>query len=44
MTLEDQTVLATAQSDLSSLIRGLDQAIIDEIQRARSSTGHYKGG
>jgi len=34
LTLDDQTVLAAAQSDPSGFIRGLDQAIIDEIQRA----------
>ncbi len=34
MTLDDQTVLAAAQSDPAGFIRGLDQAIIDEIQRA----------
>lgn len=33
-TLDDQTVLAAAQSDPAGFIRGLDQAIIDEIQRA----------
>ncbi len=34
LTLDDQTVLAAAQSDPTGFIRGLDQAIIDEIQRA----------
>jgi uncharacterized protein len=34
ITLDDQTVLAAAQSDPAGFIRGLDQAIIDEIQRA----------
>ena len=33
-TLDDQTVLAAAQSDPAGFIRGVDQAIIDEIQRA----------
>ena len=36
-TLDDQTVLAAAQSDPAGFIRGLDQAIIDEIQRAPDS-------
>lgn len=34
LTLDDQTVLAAAQSDPVGFVRGLDQAIIDEIQRA----------
>jgi predicted AAA+ superfamily ATPase len=34
ITLDDQTVLDAAQSDPAGFIRGLDQAIIDEIQRA----------
>ncbi|WP_331375357.1 ATP-binding protein [Sinorhizobium chiapasense] len=34
ITLDDQTVLAAAQSDPIGFIRGLDRAIIDEIQRA----------
>jgi len=34
ITLDDQTVLAAARSDPAGLIRGLDRAIIDEIQRA----------
>lgn len=34
MTLDDQTVLEAAQSDPAGFIRGLDTAIIDEIQRA----------
>jgi uncharacterized protein len=34
VTLDDQTVLEAAQSDPTGFIRGLDQAIIDEIQRA----------
>lgn len=33
-TLDDQTVLAGARIDPSGFIRGLDRAIIDEIQRA----------
>jgi len=33
ITLDDQTVLEAAQSDPAGFIRGLDQAIIDEIQR-----------
>ncbi len=34
ITLDDQTALAAAQSDPGGFIRGLDCAIIDEIQRA----------
>src|ERR1700722_18893297 len=34
ITLDDQTVLEAAQSDPTGFIRGLDRAIIDEIQRA----------
>lgn len=34
ITLDDQTVLDAAQSDPAGFIRGLDRAIIDEIQRA----------
>jgi uncharacterized protein len=34
ITLDDQTVLEAARSDPTGFIRGLDQAIIDEIQRA----------
>lgn len=34
ITLDDQTVLEAAQSDPAGFIRGLDKAIIDEIQRA----------
>ncbi|MCB2406046.1 ATP-binding protein [Rhizobium ruizarguesonis] len=34
LTLDDQTVLEAAQSDPAGFIRGLDRAIIDEIQRA----------
>ena len=34
ITLDDQTVLEAAQSDPVGFIRGLDLAIIDEIQRA----------
>jgi len=34
ITLDDQTVLAAARSDPVGFIRGLDNAIIDEIQRA----------
>ncbi|WP_292531763.1 ATP-binding protein [Methylocystis sp.] len=34
ITLDDQTVLDAAQSDPTGFIRGLDHAIIDEIQRA----------
>ena len=33
-TLDDQTVLEAARSDPTGFIRGLDRAIIDEIQRA----------
>ncbi|CCW19662.1 ATPase [Sphingobium indicum BiD32] len=34
ITLDDQTTLDAAQSDPTGFIRGLDRAIIDEIQRA----------
>lgn len=34
ITLDDQTVLEAAQSDPAGFVRGLDRAIIDEIQRA----------
>ena len=34
VTLDDKTVLDAAQSDPAGFIRGLDRAIIDEIQRA----------
>ncbi len=34
VTLDDQTTLSAAQSDPTGFIRGLDRAIIDEIQRA----------
>ncbi|MBS7708031.1 ATP-binding protein [Chelatococcus asaccharovorans] len=34
ITLDDQTALEAAQSDPVGFIRGLDQAIIDEVQRA----------
>ncbi|MBB6219639.1 ATP-binding protein [Rhizobium leguminosarum] len=34
ITLDDQTVLAAAQSDPAGFIRGLDHVVIDEIQRA----------
>ena len=34
ITLDDQTTLDAARSDPVGFIRGLDQAIIDEIQRA----------
>ena len=34
VTLDDQTTLDAARSDPSGFIRGLDRAIIDEIQRA----------
>src|ERR1700754_474499 len=34
ITLDDQTVLDAAQSDPAGFIRGLDRAIVDEIQRA----------
>ncbi len=33
-TLDDQTVLEAAQADPAGFIRGLDRAIIDEVQRA----------
>lgn len=34
ITLDDQTALAAAQSDPAGFVRGLDRAIIDEVQRA----------
>lgn len=34
VTLDDQTALGAAQADPVGFIRGLDRAIIDEIQRA----------
>ena len=34
ITLDDRTVLEAARSDLDGFIQGLDQAILDEIQRA----------
>lgn len=34
ITLDDRTVLEAAQSDPAGFIRGLDRAIIDEVQRA----------
>lgn len=34
ITLDDQTALGAAQADPVGCIRGLDRAIIDEIQRA----------
>lgn len=34
ITLDDQTVLEAAQSDPAGFIRGLDRAVIDEVQRA----------
>ncbi|MDE0059978.1 MAG: hypothetical protein OXP07_17815 [Defluviicoccus sp.] len=34
ITLDDRTVLDAALSDPNGLIRGLDRAIIDQIQRA----------
>jgi uncharacterized protein len=34
VTLDDQTILDAARSDPAGFIRGLDRAIIDEIQRA----------
>jgi predicted AAA+ superfamily ATPase len=34
LTLDEQTVLEAAQSDPAGFIRGLDRAIIDEVQRA----------
>ena len=42
--LDDQTVLEAARSDPAGFVRGLDRAIIDEIQRARSSARHQKDG
>lgn len=34
LTLDDATTLAAAKADPAGLVRGLDQAIIDEVQRA----------
>ena len=34
ITLDDDTVLEAARGDPSGFVRGLDQAIVDEIQRA----------
>ena len=34
LTLDDQTILEAARSDPIAFIRGLDRAIIDEVQRA----------
>ncbi|MBB4525424.1 hypothetical protein ELI38_28550 (plasmid) [Rhizobium leguminosarum] len=34
ITLDDQTVLAAAQSDPAGFVHGLDRVISDEIQRA----------
>ncbi|WP_293683196.1 ATP-binding protein, partial [uncultured Phenylobacterium sp.] len=34
LTLDDATTLAAAKADPTGLVRGLDQAIIDEVQRA----------
>lgn len=34
ITLDDDTVLEAARSDPSGFVRGLDQAIVDEVQRA----------
>lgn len=44
ITLDDQTVLDAAQSDPAGFIRGLDRAIIDEIQRARPAAGDQEDG
>src|SRR5664279_3545540 len=33
-TMDDDTILASARSDPSGLVRGLDKATIDEVQRA----------
>ena len=34
ITLDDDTVLEAARGDPSGFVRGLDQAIVDEVQRA----------
>jgi len=34
LTLDDETILASARSDPAGLVRGLDRATIDEVQRA----------
>jgi uncharacterized protein len=34
LTLDDQTTLDTARADPVGFVRGLDRAIIDEVQRA----------
>jgi uncharacterized protein len=44
VTLDDQTVLEAAQSDPAGFIRGLDRAIIDEIQRARPAARDQENG
>jgi hypothetical protein len=44
ITLDDQTALEAAQSDPAGFIRGLDKAIIDEIQRARPAAGDQEDG
>src|SRR5690348_3812994 len=34
LTLDDETVLAAAQADPAGLLRGLEGAVIDEVQRS----------
>jgi len=41
-TLDDRTVLEAAQSDPIGFIRGLDRAIIDEIQRAARPAARHQ--
>ena len=38
LTLDDQTILEAARSDPIAFIRGLDRAIIDEVQRVTAQT------
>ncbi len=44
VTLDDQTVLDAAESDPTGFIRGLDKAVIDQIQRARPAAGDQEDG
>jgi len=43
ITLDDRTVLDAALSDPNGFIRGLDRAIIDEIQRAHLPGAPVRG-
>src|ERR1039457_6261337 len=42
LTMDDETTLASARSDPAGLVRGLDKATIDEIQRAPNLLGSIK--